>query len=240
MIDIILDTNIFRDDFLLKSGRFKVLFDYIKKTNSKIILPKIVYNELEALYKRELIDNNSRFKNARSVLGRMLINNNIPDYIIEIDAQVNAYLKYVKEVLNVSDKDIVGYKDSYLEEVVRRASYRIKPCTDRGEETRDVLVWLTILDVAAIKSDQMLVFISKNIKEFALDENLHPDLLKECNDRNVKIKYYNSLQKFVEDHASKIDYITPEWIKTSLDFNSINDRILTVLGFSEDCDRLLE
>lgn len=41
-MNIIIDSNIIRQDFKLQSIYFDILLDYLKKTHSKFILPDIV------------------------------------------------------------------------------------------------------------------------------------------------------------------------------------------------------
>lgn len=62
---IVLDTNIIQGDFLLKSGKTVVLLDYVSKTQSKFVMPKIVYDELMANYERGLISRKSKFLDAQ-------------------------------------------------------------------------------------------------------------------------------------------------------------------------------
>lgn len=56
-MDIILDSNIFKRDLKLKDKNFEILNDYLAKTNSSLILPKIVFEEIKNLYKKTLKDN---------------------------------------------------------------------------------------------------------------------------------------------------------------------------------------
>ena len=214
---IVLDTNVLHDDFLMKSGRFAILLDYVKKTQSKIILPKIVYDELAATYERELSKRLRDYMRANGSLAAALSQTKLPTINISIENEVTSYMQYVKDTLGVKDEEIFDYKDSYLHDVIERAIHRKRPCTERGEEIRDAVLWHSVLDIALKVPDKTLIFVSKNIKQFTLSENtLHPDLLDDCSKRGVIVKYFISLDAFAKEHASTIDFITNKWLIDSI------------------------
>jgi len=229
-MNVVLDTNIVREDFLMNSSKFYILFDYLKKTNSKIKMTKIVYQEIAMVYERELANRLEKFGKAKRILESALIDSSIQDLNIAIANEVEKYLTFLKRKFRISDKDIVPYKDSYLKEVVERAIRRIKPCSEKGEEFRDALLWLTVLDIARKTDQKMLIFISNNVKQFASDDGcLHPSLLKEAENEGLTIKYYNSMSHFIKDHATKIDYITYEWLVSAINLDTINKHVTDML-----------
>jgi len=89
----------------------------------------------------------------------------------------------------------VHYKDEYLKEVINRSIKRIKPCSEKGEEFRDSLLWLTLLYIAEASENKMIVIISNNIKEFASDNgSLHPKLKDEEIKKDIKKTTYIDTQ----------------------------------------------
>ncbi len=228
-MNVVLDTNILREDLPMKSTKFNILFDYIKKTNSKVIMPKIVYQEIAAVYKREIIDRLQEFRKAKGALKGVLVDASIQDFKIVIANEVKKYLAFLKKKLGISDNDIIPYEDDYLKEVVERAIRRTKPFSERGEGFRDALLWLTILDIARTTDQKILIFISSNVKHFASKGCLHYTLFKEAEDEGLTIKYYNSISHFIKDHASKIDYITYEWLVSAIDLDIIDKEVIDTL-----------
>jgi hypothetical protein len=224
----------------MRKRMFSLVFDYIEKTRSKIIMPQIIYEELTGVYEREVRDRLQKFKKSKEVLEEALIEVSVTDHDIDVEGEVNKYLGFVKRRLSISDEDIVPYKDEYLKQVVERAVHRIKPCTEKGEEFRDAILWLTTMDIAETLHQKMLIFISNNVKQFAgSDGKLHPDLAKEAEARGLTINYYNSLNQFIKDHATKIDYITKDWLVSAIDPDKVNERVIEYLTeFAED--RLLK
>jgi len=178
-----------------------------------VVVPKIVYDELAAVYEREVVKRSVQFVRAKNSLTSILLKSKVPDVSITAKDEVNSYLEHVKRVLEVKDNEIFDYKESYLHDVVNRAINRRRPCTDRGEEIRDAILWHCVLDIAQETGDKRAILISNNTKQFADGtEDLHADLLQESGERGVTVKYFPSLDSFVKHHASQIEFITEEWI----------------------------
>jgi hypothetical protein len=49
---VILDTNILRSDPRLQSQRFRVLFDIVGRLGASFAMPRIVFDEFEAVCRR--------------------------------------------------------------------------------------------------------------------------------------------------------------------------------------------
>lgn len=226
-MDVVLDTNIFYSDFSMKSKDFVIVFDYVKKTDSKIIVPKIVYEEIKARYKCSISNELKTLEKAKSSLERKLIEG-LPEVKIDVEHELKKYITFFKETLNISEDEIVDYKTNYLDEVVNRAIWRIKPCSQKGEEFRDALLWLTVKDIALSRSEKAVIFISNNAKEFSsIDKKeLHPDLFKETSKKGLTIKYHKTIKDFIKDHAIKIDFITSEWLISAIPLEEINEEVM--------------
>ena len=97
-MDIVLDTNIYYSDFLFKSKDFNILFDYLRKTNSQIILPEIVYKEIEACYKRKLEEKLKEYQNKISEpLKGNFFEIKVPTLTVNVNNNVKKYLKFFKD-----------------------------------------------------------------------------------------------------------------------------------------------
>ncbi len=239
-MDIVLDSNIFCSDFLMNSKKFQLVYDYLKKTNSKIIIPQLVFQEVAALYERELASRLGKYRTSKESLQIILIEKTMQEMQINYKEETERYLKFFKDKLKISDKDIFCYKDEYLKEIVKRAIYRVKPCTEKGEEFRDALLWLTVLDIARLTKNNELIFISNDIRQFSDGKNsLHPDLFKEIENAKIQIKYYQSLGQFIEAHAVKIDFITKNWLSSVLSIDIIDKEVIKILEAQGE-KRLLE
>ncbi|MDT7807999.1 MAG: hypothetical protein QOJ70_1812 [Acidobacteriota bacterium] len=219
---IVLDTNIVHSDFLMKSGRFAILLDYIQKTQSRILMPKIVWDELASTYERELRAHMDKYFSSKDKLSRILPKSQVPEFTISVEDEVSAFRQHLKDTLRVEDEEIFDYKESYLHDVLDRAMRRRRPCTEKGEEIRDAVLWHSVLDIADESPDKTVIFISRNTKQFAeADGVLHPDLVQDCADRGVTVKYLVSLDDFAKQHAIHIEFISRDWLLASIDTDAI-------------------
>lgn len=219
---VILDTNIIRSDFFLSSGNFVILRDYMLKTRSKFVLPTIVFDELAAVYEREVRKLQNELLVAIKKLSRVAPDMPALQVDLDVGKTIESYLSSIRKNMNIADNDIVDYKDSYLRDVVERAIRRRRPCSDRGEEMRDAILWHTVLDVAENSADKAVIFISNNHKQFAVNNSeLHHELQEECDKRGINIRYFTSLEAFAKEHAVHIDFITSNWLLESLGVQNI-------------------
>ncbi len=206
----------------MKSGRFAILLDYAHKTQSKFIMAKIVYDELTATYERELLNRINKFLRAKGSLAAALVQSQLPEISISTDSEVAFYLQHLKNTLGVKDEEIFDYKESYLHDVIERAIRRKRPCTERGEEIRDAVLWHSILDIALESPEKAVIFISHNTKQFTLgDDALHPELVQDCANLGVTVKYFTSLDSFAKQHAINIEFLTKDWLLASINTDEV-------------------
>lgn len=224
---VILDTNIIRQDLLLRSPKIDLLLDFLSKTRGRLVLPDITYQEVRAVYVREIKRHHSRLEKARCTLQDLTFDHKIPPVKLDDNAHAERYVQHLRKRLNLTDTDIVPYKNEYLPDVVRRATNRLHPFTDERKEFRDVLLWLTILDICAAHKEKTVVFISGNTKDFGDKESdkLHPALAKEAADKGLAVRYYLSLDEFFKAHATKFEFVTREWILKHIDTSDLQKEL---------------
>jgi len=230
-MDIIIDTNILRQDHLLRSHRFQVVLDYLQKTNSHLIIPTVVKDEMIAIFRRQLIE---LFKEARDKAEKIdnWCYDNTPrtDFHLDIDKEVSTYESFLNNLTHGGGALELPHKDDFLNEVIHRQINRIKPASDKGDESRDIVIWLSIKEFLK-QSQREAVFISQNIKQFAASgpRELHPDLAAELSAENLDLRYFRSLDEFIQQHSSRVDFITEEWIKQNIsqaDIENVSSRII--------------
>lgn len=233
-MDIILDSNIYRSDFLLRSSDFDILLDYLRRTDSSIYFPQIVLDEIKELHKRSLRERTINARKAYNNLKLILTDESkiISPPLLDENTESELYIEFLKTKLKVSDKQILPPKDSYFAEVTNRAIRREKPCGEDGQGFRDTIIWLTLKDFCVKSKEQQITFISNNDKDFANADKteLHDSLLKECDSLEIKINYFKSIRDFIEKQSTKIDFITEDWLWTNFDIESFNDYVLDYLN----------
>lgn len=236
-MDTIVDANIIRRDLKLNDKGFDILVDYLSKTGSRLIFPSIVIEEVKSLYKRALQERNDEFAKANEKLKGTLVNVKLPDILtIDINKEADNYLTYLHKKLGTSEMNIVPYKNEYLPELVNRAIERKKPLDNKGQQFRDGILWLTLLDYAESTEEKIIAFISDNPTDFAEkgENKLSSQLSEEAKARGVEIKYFKTLSDFAKEHASTIEYITSEWLNKNIDFKIAEELFVTILSDKQE------
>lgn len=211
----------------LKSKDFDILNDYLKKTISNLVIPRIILDETAGLYGRTLTErvdylNKSLVSVNSALTGKHLT---LQPPVIDISTKVEQYKHFIIERFKVREGHILPYKNEFLPEIAARAINRRKPCGDKGQGFRDALIWLTIKDYAKQADEHQIVFISNNIEDFANTEKsgLHQSLLDECNEIGITINYFKTVREFIEKLSTKIDFITYDWLAENLDETLISE-----------------
>lgn len=241
-MNVLLDSSILRRYLSLKGAQIELLVDYLDKTDSRAVLTSLVLEEVKQLYRNELVDRLNRYKDSVNSLRGIQTSLKLPELAqVDIDAQVEQYVKNLHAQLGIEPGDAVGFKNEYLTDLVTRAVQKKKPLDEKGHQFRDGILWLTLLDYAAGDKDRMLAFISANTKDFADDSRigLHPDLLREAEGRGVSVKYFDSLDSFLKAQAALIDFVTFDWLEEHLDDDEIEGQVLPLVR-DRAIDRLMD
>jgi hypothetical protein len=225
-MDIVLDSNIYHSDILLRSPDYNALLDYLVRTESSLILPQIILDEIKNLYKNTQTEKLSKYRNAVDNLNQTFCDNEkqIENIRIDIDAELVKYESFLKSKLNIKPEDILPYENSFLPEISQRAINRHRPAGKSGQGFRDTLIWLTIKKHCSKTPEKQITFISNNTSDFADDKTkeLYPTLLDECKELKVQINYFTSIREFLEAHSKVIAFVNIDWIIKNFKESTIN------------------
>ena len=214
-MDIILDTNILRSDPLLSSVYFERLKNYVIHTKSAVILPRIVKEELRAIYQRDLSQKLATARKAVRELNGLLITPLPLPEDLSTEAQAEAYIHYIRKRLDFFYLIELDYSGEFLADVVNRAVNRVKPISENGQQFRDAVLWLSIID--CLKRNEGMgekIFLSENFRDFADEtkEQLHEQLRQELAGQKLTLKYCRSLRDFVQNYVARTEFITEDWL----------------------------
>lgn len=223
-MNLILDTNIFISNPTLSSMNWDVLNDYLLKTDSKIIMPQIINKEISAVYKRRLQKEYSRYKSSMKSVNDMILES-IKDNGVNIEEQADKIKTHIFQKLNIKDSQIIEHKPDYLDKAIYRAVNHIRPCSDKKEEFRDTIIWLTLIDMAKMSSEKIMAFITNNTKDFYREDKLHPDLQRDLEENGIKILLFTSLSDFIKDHSNKIERYSIEQLVNKVNLEKLNEEI---------------
>jgi len=228
-MDVVCDTNIFMTEgYRLGTQRMRILLDYLKKTESRLIVHAIVEKEVEQHLRKDCREKIIQFQKAlKSIQNSYVTIQGIQP--IDVDAAVEQAViawRVAFEKLFTSDLATrLPLDETALEEAVRRAIERIAPCANK-EEMRDTLIWLNFVGYCKKRPGvKEIAFISQNTKEFAgaTPASLHPTLVDDITPLGVVVRYFPSLDHFVKEHATVIAHITKEWLEQRIDPDAFNE-----------------
>ena len=227
-MDIIIDSNIFISDFTLKSSNWEVLLDFVGKTESKIIIPQVILDEVCAEYKRVFLSLTSEYEKITKKIHRHCISCNFEN--IEKN-KIGDYVSFLKKEIKIEP---FPYRNDFLPEICHRAINRVKPAKKDGKDFRDILIWLSVKAICAKSEHKQVVFISQNTVDFANDRNqLHEILSSECSSEGIEIRYYTSIGAFVSEfiyqYSEKLNVYNKEWLESNLNFQEIEDQLKDML-----------
>ena len=201
---IILDTNIFFDDYALKGTSLRILFEYLKKSGFHMIIPEVVFLEIVNQVREKITAaseaNNKRIRELEVKTGLTISS---ITYQPDIDKEVDKYENFLRARLKTVGAKIEDIPSISHKSIVERDLKRKKPFTKSGKGYRDALIWETILQIASKEKDN-IIFISENSGDFSDDDKkkLHPDLYLDLLNRSLdhtKVRLVLSLQTFVRD-----------------------------------------
>ncbi len=201
-MDVALDANVILNDPRMKGNAFGGLLDYLKKTNSRLVLTRIVLDEVIARYPERLRSATHKATAAVGVLSNLASDPKISLPRVDINRETR---KLKQKLLRpfpsrASSSCIVNnFTDVRIEEVAKRGIERIPPANGGGEELRDVIHWLMLLAYAS-GSGRELAFITAD-EHFRHENELHPQLQKDVQDKKVTVHFHTSLDGFIKAHA---------------------------------------
>ena len=129
-------------------------------------------------------------------------------------ARIASYEGDLLARLDVLGFDVVPVPNISHMEIARRASESTAPylANSTKENYRDTLIWLTVLDIAKKKPDDIVWFLSNNHKDFGNKtersngiDRFSPGLLRELADRRLKgrVRYASDLDALEQHFASQ-------------------------------------
>lgn len=231
-MNVIIDTNVIVRDLKLKDKKFEILKDYLKKTNSRLLIPSIVLEETLGFYERMLKERTQDYYRIHKKMSNILMSSNMENLSqIDFAKETKLYENFLRLKLEIQENSIIKYKNEYLPELVKRAIKRKKPLDIKGQQFRDGLLWLTILDVAKSLENRSLIFISDNVSDFGNKKtnSLNNELEVEIENLNIKIIYFRTIDDFTREYAQKINAISTKWINENVNIKELNLNFHSVL-----------
>ncbi len=209
-MDVALDANEFLADPRMQSVRFQTLLAYLRKTQSRLLISKIVWDEVIARYPERISTPYHKAANDVRTLRSLLLARKIPELPeLDTEKEVSALKKKLKEPSPyVRGLILRNFGDVSIEEVAKRGIQRTPPASPKGEELRDVMVWLMMLGHAK-KTGRDIALISHD-EHFRENEGLHPRLKEDLEQGAIKLHFYKAIDDFIKAHAPSPKTLTED------------------------------
>lgn len=166
---ILIDTNVYIQDFNLTSFAYKELINNSYQLGIRLFVSSFVFDEVIINYEQRLREFNKQnllFKNIVSEKYLSIIPNE------DIDQMVEDYKKkFEKQLLNFNSYGtrFVGFESANIESVYRRALKKEKPFSENGKGFKDALIWENLKWIVKTycSVDKKLAFITNNLSDFS-------------------------------------------------------------------------
>src|ERR1700687_2504169 len=158
---IVLDSNIYAADYRMNGVAFQSLFEYLRRTESRLVLPRVVREEVVIDYGRRLKTGAKAFEEAYRKYRHLDLKSDVeafrkPDGKYEMTRLRRKLMKPGDGVVPIYFHEITG---EFLQEAFMRGIHRTRPANDNGEELRDVILWLWTLAYSDTANTEV-VFVS--------------------------------------------------------------------------------
>ena len=199
---VVIDTNIFVQDFWVQSSDFKILFSNSIKLDFKIILPQVIYDEILSQYGKKYIEYSTKMESSLKPFNKHMKKEFqvLVDY--DFDKMISVYKKNLDKIISEYNILIIDYPKTNHKKIAKRSMSRTKPFKKNGEGYCDTLIWENILKLLQDKECEHLYFISNNPKDFFENEKIAKVLINDLVELKIdinKISAYLNLKSFVKN-----------------------------------------
>lgn len=246
---IVIDSNILIQYGGFDSHNMQNLLDFAQKTNSYIYLHKLVIEEVSANITRDCAEATEKLNKELDKLSKW--GAKIPAFHKE-ELEKPLLDKFKNQVtiprgvsigpspesqgtngfpqIIINRKIIAPLDASDLDEATTRMIKRIPPCSEKGEEFRDTMIWLNMLRYCQKHyAGCPIAFISRNKNEFAeKDDTLKERLLEDVRRYGLDLEYFLTVPDFMEKHAEPIEHINRDWINSHINIEKVKEFIRTI------------
>ncbi|MBC8054724.1 MAG: DUF4935 domain-containing protein [Sphingobacteriaceae bacterium] len=192
MVSIFLDSNALFSDPLFKSSFGALLLEYAREGKVKLFISSIVIDEISNNYEKII---GKHFQAIRTELEKV-------NKLLQVATSIELpNPKTLREEISsfytslITDEVLteVLYSNEILPELVKMSINRIKPFTERKQEFRDAIIWLSYKDTIKKLEIGNFFFISNNKDDFwdSDKKDLHPELKNDL----PNIKLYSNFQE---------------------------------------------
>jgi hypothetical protein len=175
--------------------------------------------EVVATYKRKFKESVKKLESDWKTYNGLVFSEERTDfYPVNIADQVKELRKRLKgPAKGIKVETDTKMSHVSIRDVVLRGVHRTPPANDKGEELRDVILWLYVLEIAHEHGEQV-AFISDDSGFWNRKDRDQPDaqIVDDIKSKEVNVRVYRSLNAFIADHSLEVDPVTETWVLETL------------------------
>ncbi|MBQ4848341.1 PIN domain-containing protein [Pseudoalteromonas sp. MMG005] len=204
---IFIDTNIFYNNWMLRSAYFQLLSNYVANTECKLLISDVVIKETENKYRVELDKITKELASISTKVGSFTEShftidmNQLPTNEYDFSTIIHSYFPSLKTIsCNKVDN----------EKLVKKAILGKRPFRENEKGYRDAVIWHSLIDyLSENRISEDIVFITSNTSDFFVKNgngfDLHEDLVCDLKSLNLnnKFKIYTSLKSFIKENINE-------------------------------------
>jgi hypothetical protein len=203
---IAIDSNSLMMDWRFRSSTVRSFLQYLRSTDSRLLLSDVVRIEIEANFKRDcrkaLEALNSALRNLRRFGIEEPTNLDIESVLA---AALSTWKQDVADILSENIIEQISIDGDLMRDIVLRLAERIPPSSPKGEEFRDCVIWLSLLKHAQNNPNHSPLVLISNDGGFSTDRiSLRPELQAELTEQKLSILYYSSLESFLKAQSVEV------------------------------------
>lgn len=218
------DTNVFVQDFRMEGNSFSVFLQNYNAVTSKIIVPKVVYQETINQFSKRLTNELNKLDVVLHDLSRLSKEIKLPEASSHTEL-VEAYKEHFNTKLSTANYEIRNYPNVPHEEIAQKAIGRIKPFKEGGQGYCDALIWETILEILKEEDGSEVIFVTQNSRDFFESGSLSSELKADLDKYGIskdRIRVFIYLKDVVDElllsHLQAL-----ETLKLQINSNTIPD-----------------
>lgn len=197
---IAVDTTEFFDCPFLDSPRWSQLMAYLRRTTSKLIVPKVVVGEAKRHFRNALANASQKVASATAELRRLLRTEVVRVPEIDIDEACSNYETELARLLRSCGTITPQYSTVDIASIMERCLEGRRPFDSSGKKGfRDAVIWESILNAAQAPSET--IFVTRNTRDFGAHGGLAETLLEESNGSGRSIRICDGLDKFADEYV---------------------------------------
>jgi hypothetical protein len=190
VLRVLLDTNIYCQDFQLRTSPMGLLLDESKHGRAQLLVPVVVLQETTRRFAEEVRQQRQTIVRLGKTLRKFGIDSDVLDGLkVALNDRISAYPSFFRSSLERHGARFLDLPDVSHQKILDRVLARRKPISEDGKRGyQDTLIWETLLSLQPSK-DNIIYFITANWKDFgdkadgtALSQDLLNDLVTSCGD----------------------------------------------------------